>query len=351
VASAAEALAASAAAAYIPQAAQPLMPGEEEDEYNFRAVATSVAPTEEEEEEEEAPVASAAANELAAFASSAYIPKAVDESSGGLLPPPPPPPSTPPAAAAASNQPPEFLRKKSATAAATAAATTAPAAATAVAAEAQLTDADRKVLTAVAGLGLASSGFVVIARLTPWFGPEALCAAAEASFACNDVLSSPWSMVPLGGGLSLPLLGFLSYNLVILLAIAPLAVAPLVELRESVALSGDEGVAQGAGRLLAILTEKLLLMVTTSQAVVSSYLLAVLVGLAAFSSADFDAGCAFCVLSALVSTSLAAFTWVRSDAANSEPLRNLAGKSASSSALASLLIFASSGLLGGGFKI
>lgn len=171
-----------------------------------------------------------------------------------------------------------------------------------------LTPADRKVLAAVATLGLFEMGYInaikvglvgdVVGR-----GGTAGLLCTGGSFACSEVLNGPWASV-LGVPLTMP--GMLSYAAVVAMAMAPLIVSHIAAARRLDCDGPDQCVSSGY-RMAALetTTQRALLAVTTSMVVFSGYLMCLL----AF---KINATCPWCFFSAALSLLLGTYMWSKS---------------------------------------
>ncbi|BAZ51005.1 vitamin K epoxide reductase family protein [Nostoc ellipsosporum NOK] len=143
----------------------------------------------------------------------------------------------------------------------------------------------RLLIAAIAGLGILTTGYLTIEKLT---GGSAACVAQAGVKGCNDVLSSPWATV---FGQPLALFGLLAYTSMAIFALAPLVLK-----------AGENN----SRKQLDNLTWWLLLVGAIAMSVFSGYLMYLL----AF---QIKALCPYCIGSALFSLSFLVLTIIGRD--------------------------------------
>ncbi|MBH8563464.1 vitamin K epoxide reductase family protein [Nostoc sp. CENA67] len=143
----------------------------------------------------------------------------------------------------------------------------------------------RLLIAAIAGLGILTTGYLTIEKLT---GGSAACVAQAGVKGCNDVLSSPWATV---FGQPLALFGLLAYTSMAIFALAPLVLK-----------AGENN----SRKQLENLTWWLLLVGAIAMSVFSGYLMYLL----AF---QIKALCPYCISSALFSLSFLVLTIIGRD--------------------------------------
>jgi len=181
----------------------------------------------------------------------------------------------------------------------------------------------RKTIGAISALGAVETAYLTYSKLAG-VAESAFCGAASgAGGSCGSVLNGPYSTLPIPGGsgeIPLALLGFIAYA-----AVAVLAVGPLVLHQED----------DADNRIWLTAT-------TTSMAVFSAFLMAVLFGV-------LKETCAFCVASAIFSLSLAKLSWLGGALPRSSRKRDVvAGLGTSLTAVAAAaILFVGHGFAGG----